>query len=159
MQFYCGIEVNKDTRDDFLTHAPSQILEKIFEYLDYCAGDVQVTHAVYAKAFPAFLAACPSPVSLAGILTMGSSFLTVNNDWESYLHRAENKFRELEEKIKKRLGCLAEVARDKIKDNSWKEDVWLSQLDWTEKIARASRGVEGPPPKVSYLGCSTPLFR
>jgi len=33
--------------------------------------------------------------------------------------------------LKRRLVELAEQADDRMKDQSWKDDPWLSQLDWT----------------------------
>ena len=75
-------------------------------------------------------------------MTMGSSFLSVNGSWKEYLKSAENKFRELEESVKDKLKELAEVARQRMEDESWKDDVWLSQLDWSEKVPGKSRGVD-----------------
>jgi DNA polymerase gamma 1 len=46
-------------------------------------------------------------VSFSGILTMGSSFLPVNEEWETYLENAERTYRNLEEGVKKRLVNLA----------------------------------------------------
>ncbi|KAL5490571.1 MIP1 [Sanghuangporus weigelae] len=143
-KLHCGIEIEKEIRDDFMTYSREEIAEGIHDYLDYCASDVGVTHAVYKKVFPDFLQACPSPVSFAGVMTMGSSFLTVNDQWEKYLHKAESVYRELNEKIRNRLLALAEQARELLADGRWKDDVWLSQLDWTPKIAGKSRGIDVP---------------
>jgi DNA polymerase gamma 1 len=140
-RLHCGIEMEKDTRDDFMTHSPAQIREDIHTYLSYCAHDVFVTHAVFKKVLPDFLAACPHPVSFAGILTMGSSFLTVDESWKTYLENAERKYREMEEKVKKRLIELANEAKGMMESGRWKGDAWLSQLDWSPKVASKSRGV------------------
>ncbi|KZS96476.1 hypothetical protein SISNIDRAFT_483033 [Sistotremastrum niveocremeum HHB9708] len=141
-KLHCGIEIDKTVRNDLMTHSPSQILDDIRTYLSYCATDVSTTHAVFTRVLPAFLTACPNPVSFAGVLTMGSSFLSVNGTWKEYLKAAENKFRELEESVKDALKELAEVARQRMEDESWKDDVWLSQLDWSEKVPGKSRGVD-----------------
>ncbi|TBU23909.1 gamma DNA-directed DNA polymerase [Dichomitus squalens] len=140
-KLHCGIEVDKGARDDFLSETREAILEDIHTYLDYNATDVEVTHAVFAKTLTAFLAACPSPVSFAGILTMGSSLLTVNEEWEAYLANAERAYKELEDRIKKRLIELAQQAKTMMENGKWKEDVWLAQLDWSPKVAGKSRGV------------------
>ncbi|TFY78611.1 hypothetical protein EWM64_g5396, partial [Hericium alpestre] len=140
-KLHCDIEVDKGIRNDFMTHSPADILANVQDYLNYCAQDVAVTHAVYAKVLPAFLVACPSPVSFAGILSMGSSFLTVNEEWEKYLENAERTYRELEDKVKKRLTDLAYEAKDLMRGDRWKDDVWLSQFDWTPKVANKSRGI------------------
>ncbi|TDL27638.1 gamma DNA-directed DNA polymerase [Rickenella mellea] len=150
-KLHCNIEMDKEIRNDFMTHTPAEILANVHDYLDYCANDVHVTHSVFAAVLPQFLAACPNPVSFAGILTMGSSFLTVDQEWEAYLEKAEGKYRELEEDIKKRLLALAEKAKDMVVDESWRNDEWLSQLDWTPKVPGKSRGVEPPPKQVAKL--------
>ena len=83
---------------------------------------------------------------------MGSSFLTVNEQWEEYLRRAENTYQDMEENIRKRLLSLAEEAKLLMGTESWKNDDWLSQMDWAPKVAGKSRGFEVPKRKeVRYL--------
>ncbi|KAG6861646.1 hypothetical protein C0995_013648 [Termitomyces sp. Mi166 len=144
-KLHCNIDVNKDVRDDFMKLTPDEIRDNITEYLEYCASDVDVTHRVYVAALPEFFAGCPHPVSFAGIWTMGSSFLTVNDEWEFYIQRAEAVYREMEEGVKVKLKTLAEEAKLLMDDEEkWKDDTWLSQLDWTPKVAGKSRGVIPP---------------
>ncbi|KAG6829851.1 hypothetical protein H0H92_003294 [Tricholoma furcatifolium] len=146
-KLHCGIDVDKEIRSDFLKLTPEEIRNNVTDYLGYCADDVDITHRVYASALPEFLNGCPHPVSFAGILTMGSSFLTVNEEWESYIHRAESVYREMEEGVKTKLKSLAEEAKSLMDgDERWKDDVWLSQLDWTPKVAGKSRGIVPPEP-------------
>ncbi|KAG1748455.1 DNA polymerase family A-domain-containing protein [Suillus paluster] len=140
-KLHCNIDMDKEIRNDFMKCTPEEILDNVHDYLNYCAQDVFVTHAVFSKVLPAFLDRCPSPVSFAGILAMGSSFLMVNESWEAYLADAERTYKELDGKVKRRLVELAEQAKDKMDDESWKDDPWLSQLDWTPKVAGKSRGV------------------
>ncbi|KAF7294449.1 POLAc domain-containing protein [Mycena kentingensis (nom. inval.)] len=142
----------KSTRDDFMKLPPSEILAGLSDYLTYCASDVQATHAIFAKILPAFFVQCPHPVSFAGILTMGSSLLCVDYNWENYLRKAEDVYTNLEKAIKTRLEELAQQAlslflTDPSKE-AWKDDVWLNQLDWTPKVAGKSRGVEPTEPVV-----------
>lgn len=140
-KLHCGIEMDKEIRNDFMTHSRQEIFDGIHDYLTYCASDVEVTHAVFAKVLPSFLTSCPSPVSFAGVLTMGSSFLTVNEEWERYIANAEGKYKELDDKVKVRLVELAHQAKDMMESEAWRSDVWLSQLDWTPKVAGKSRGI------------------
>lgn len=140
-KLYCNIDLDKETRDNFLTCSREAILADIQDHLAYCAHDVHVTHLVYAQVLPAFLERCPSSVSFAGVLTMGTSFLTVNEAWEEYLLNAERTYQELEGKVKKHLVDLAEQAIGMMQDGSWRDNPWLAQLDWTPKVARKSRGV------------------
>ncbi|KAJ3574982.1 hypothetical protein NP233_g1401 [Leucocoprinus birnbaumii] len=144
---HCGVSMDKEIRSDFMTSTPQDIRDNIHDYLDYCSSDVDVTHRVYAVTLPAFLQACPHPVTFAGILEMGSSFLTVNQEWERYLERAEGLYREMEEGIKQKLRDIAEGARTFLDTpDAWQDDPWLSQLDWTPKVAKKSRGVFPPAP-------------
>lgn len=140
-KLYCNIDLDKEIREDFMSSSREAILAHIQDYLGYCADDVYVTHQVFAQVLPAFLERCPSPVSFAGILTMGTSFLTVNESWEEYLRNAERTYQELEGKVKKHLVDLAEEAKDMMQSGSWRDNPWLSQLDWTPKVAKKSRGV------------------
>ena len=139
-KLHCNIDMDKGIRDDFLVLSREDILGNIQDYLNYCGNDVYVTHAVFSRVLPEFLKACPSPVSFAGILTMGSSFLTVNESWEEYLENAEKTYRELEENVKGRLVQLAQEAKELMVGDRWKGDVWLEQLDWTPKTVKESRG-------------------
>ncbi|KIJ11720.1 hypothetical protein PAXINDRAFT_181805 [Paxillus involutus ATCC 200175] len=140
-KLYCDIDVDKEIRGDFMKASREDIVADIHDYFNYCANDVYVTHQVFSQVLPAFLERCPSPVSFAGILTMGSSFLTVNESWEEYLRNAERTYHDLEVKVKRHLAYLAEEAKDMMEDGSWKESPWLAQLDWTPKVAGKSRGV------------------
>ena len=140
-RLHCGIEVNKEIRDDFMTLSREQILDNAQDYLNYCGDDVYVTHAVFSRVLPEFLKACPSPVSFAGILTMGSSFLTVNESWERYIENAERVYKDLEKNVRGRLVQLAHQAKELMVGDKWKGDVWLEQLDWTPKTAKESRGI------------------
>ena len=143
-KLHCDIEMDKEIRNDFMTQNPETIRQGIQDYLHYCAEDVFVTHSVYSHVLPEFLIVCPSPVSFAGILTMGSSFLTVNESWEKYLRDAERTYRDLEDKVKTKLIDFATEAKGLMETGGWKDDVWLSQLDWTPKIAGVSRGILSP---------------
>ncbi|EEB93410.1 hypothetical protein MPER_07935, partial [Moniliophthora perniciosa FA553] len=150
-KLHCNIDISKEIRGDFMTATPEEIRTDITDYLAYCAGDVDVTHNVYRKVLPGFLNACPHPVSFAGVLTMGSGFLPVNEQWEAYLERAEGVWQALEKKVRDGLEKLARSAmeaypvavpgEDNIANEGWRNDVWLSQLDWTPKIAGKTRGV------------------
>lgn len=136
---HCGYPVDKSVRDRFgddsIKHA-SQIHSELHQLLSYCADDVRVTHDVYAKVFPLFLESCPHPATLSGVLSMGSSFLPVDQSWKEYLRNAEETYREMDVAVKKALRLLAEKLRA---EGEPKEgDPWASQLDWSPKNARWS---------------------
>lgn len=140
-KLHCDIDVDKHIREDFLVLSREDIRDNVQDYLNYCGNDVYVTHAVFSRVLPEFLKACPNPVSFAGILTMGSSFLTVNESWEKYIENAEKAYKDLAESVKERLVQLAQEAKELMVGEKWKGDVWLEQLDWTPKVAKESRGI------------------
>ena len=58
--------------------------------MQYCAEDVFYTHEVLQKVLPLFLNRCPHPVTLAGMLEMGSAYLPVNHSWEEFIGTQRN---------------------------------------------------------------------
>ncbi|KAG7445742.1 uncharacterized protein BT62DRAFT_950592 [Guyanagaster necrorhizus] len=161
-KLYCSIDLSKEIRDDFLTCTPEEILANLSDYISYCASDVNVTHQVYTKVFPGFSKNCPHPVSFAGILTMGSGFLPVNQEWEAYLERSEGLWNKMSKGVKDGLESLA---REAVKnhpvgaeggEDKWKDDPWLSQLDWTPKVVGKTRGVFPPEAEVEPPAKSQP---
>jgi DNA polymerase gamma 1 len=152
-KLHCNIKVDKDIRNDLISREPDHIRDNLVDFLDYCAIDVQTTFQVYSVTLPAFLSACPHPVSFAGMLIMGSPFLTVDENWEEYLRKADGVYHEMEEKVEAKLKRLAEEARNLMDDEEekWKSDPWLSQLDWTPKVAGKSRGVLPPQQQQVWL--------
>jgi len=151
-KLHCGIELDKEIRSDFMISTPQEIRDNIHDYLDYCCSDVDVTHRIYAVTLPAFLQACPHPVSFSGVLEMGSSFLTVNQEWERYLERAESIYRQMEEGVKQKLKEIAEGARCFVDTPEvWKQDPWLNQLNWTPKVAGKSRGIVPQVGRLAYF--------
>ncbi|ORX39640.1 DNA polymerase family A-domain-containing protein [Kockovaella imperatae] len=133
---HCGYAVDKSVRERFgdesITHA-SQLRDELQDLLQYNADDVKITHDVYTKVFPLFRESCPHPASFAGILPMGTSFLPVDQSWQTYLKNAEELYRKMEESVKSGLKLLAERVREKGPQD---DDPWLSQLDWSPKKAR-----------------------
>ena len=140
-KLYCGIEMDKSKRVELMYSHPHEIRRDMQDYISYCVEDVSVTHSVFKQTIPLFRSSCPSPVTMAGILTMGSSFLPVNESWSEYVRHAEAKYRELDRAVKFRLEELAELARGLMDGDAWKEDPWLSQLDWTPKRPQKRRKV------------------
>ncbi|KAF8306703.1 hypothetical protein DL93DRAFT_2232500 [Clavulina sp. PMI_390] len=136
---YCGIDMNKEPRGDFMKLTPEEIFSDLDSYITYCAQDVFVTHSVFTKVLPLFFKQCPHPVSFAGMAVMGSSFLPVNETWQEYIQKAESTYRASEAAILSALRDLAIAARELFTSGDWQNDPWLSQLDWTPKSVRQNR--------------------
>lgn len=143
-KLHCDIDVDKSVRDYFASEDRNEILDSYQDLMNYCSNDVLVTHKVFKAVLPAFLQACPNPVSFAGVLHMGNSFLPVDESWKQFLERAEGLYNKLTSQVEKELHDLAEEARRNmfLKDPQQPDkflhetDPWLSQLDWTLKKAR-----------------------
>lgn len=163
-KLHCNIDISKEIRNDFMTATPAEILENLSDYLGYCASDVDVTHQVYRKVLPDFLENCAHPVSFAGMLTMGSGFLPVNEKWEEYIERAEGIYQKMERQVKSSLAVLAQEAMERStkEDMESVDDVWLSQLDWTPKTVGKTRGVgisEEEPSSASTKVTTSPIIK
>ncbi|KAL0089800.1 DNA polymerase family A-domain-containing protein [Phycomyces blakesleeanus] len=143
-KFYCKIEADKQPRSYFECGNLEDIQENFDQLMEYCAQDVDMTHKIYKHVFPRFIENCPHPVSFAGMLQMGNSFLPVNEKWEKYLARSSEKHRELEDLLDIKLRDLAEKARVLVDTpEEWQKDPWLSQLDWT--VNPRQRKLKGQP--------------
>lgn len=75
--------------------------------MQYCCNDVQCTHELSRSLFPLFQEHCPHPVTLAGMLEMGSAYLPVDEQWDKYVHNCEQVYNEILREIKERLMGLA----------------------------------------------------
>jgi DNA polymerase gamma 1 len=150
-QFHCGVAIDKARREEFGVLNREGVVEKLNDLLDYCAADVDITHRVYRKVFPAFLTTCPHPVSFAALRHLSSEILPVNKTWESYIANAEATYQKLSEGVVERLVKLAEKAL-KVKDKPEKHqnDPWLSQLDWSGQEIKMVKGKKkDDPPRLA----------
>ncbi|XP_053320957.1 DNA polymerase subunit gamma-1 [Spea bombifrons] len=125
-----GPPLEKEARDLFVKGSMKDIRADFQELMKYCALDVQATHEVFQEVFPLFMERCPHPVTLAGMLEMGVSYLPVNQNWEKYLDEAHSTYDELQKEMKKSLMNLASNACHLLNGDAYKEDPWLWDLDW-----------------------------
>lgn len=149
-QFHCGITLDKERRELFGELDRKGILERYEELLDYCAADVEVTHKVYRKVFPAFVETCPHPVSFAALRHLSAEILPVNETWQTYIESAEGTYTKLSETVQQRLVQLAEEAlKIKGEPTQYENDPWLKQLDWSGqeiKMTKPKKKGEEPQP-------------
>ncbi|KAK3847923.1 MAG: DNA polymerase family A-domain-containing protein [Linnemannia gamsii] len=142
-KFHCGINMDKAPRNILVEATEIGLIQENFQDLmSYCGQDVVATHRVYQQTFPKFLETCPHPVSFAGMLQMGSSFLTVNEGWTAYVKRCNKMYREMAENVESKLMLLAQNALDNFERDPefFKGDPWLSQLDWNLPPRRWKEG-------------------
>ncbi|KAF9904325.1 DNA-directed DNA polymerase gamma mip1 [Linnemannia zychae] len=142
-KFHCGINMDKAPRDLLVEATDIGLIQGNFQDLmTYCGQDVVATHKVYQQTLPKFLETCPHPVSFAGMLQMGSSFLTVNEGWTAYVKRCNKMYTEMAENVESKLMLLAKNALDSFERDPefFRSDPWLSQLDWTLPQRRWKEG-------------------
>nr|XP_045002261.1 DNA polymerase subunit gamma-1 isoform X1 [Jaculus jaculus] len=125
-----GPPLEKEPREMFVKGNMKDIRENFQDLMQYCARDVWATYEVFQQQLPLFLERCPHPVTLAGMLEMGVSYLPVNQNWERYLAEAQSTYEELQREMKKSLMDLANDACQLLVGERYKEDPWLWDLEW-----------------------------
>ncbi|XP_022834813.1 DNA polymerase subunit gamma-1, mitochondrial [Spodoptera litura] len=130
-KLYCGTPVDKQTRDIFVDGTMEDVHENFQELMQYCANDVVATHEVLKELLPLFLHRFPHPVTLAGMLELGSAYLPVNSNWLQYIDSAETVFEDLKLESRQVLSMKADEACSMLNDNSYKKDLWMWDQDWS----------------------------
>ncbi|CAL9697294.1 unnamed protein product [Knipowitschia caucasica] len=125
-----GPPLQKEARDIFVKGSMRDVRSNFQELMQYCALDVQATHQVFVEQLPLFMERCPHPVTLAGMLEMGVSYLPVNQNWDRYLEDSQDTYEELQREMKKSLMTLADDACQLLQNERYKEDPWLWDLEW-----------------------------
>lgn len=125
-----GQPLEKEARELFVKGSMNDIRNNFQELMTYCALDVQATHEVFQEQLPLFLKRCPHPVTFAGMLEMGVSYLPVNQNWERYVDEAQLTYEELQKEMKKSLMNLADNACQLLHEDRYKDDPWLWDLEW-----------------------------
>lgn len=140
-----GPPLEKEPRELFVKGSMKDVRENFQDLMQYCAQDVWATYEVFQQQLPLFLERCPHPVTLAGMLEMGVSYLPVNQNWERYLAEAQSTYEELQREMKKSLMDLANDACQLLSGERYKDDPWLWDLEWDlqefkqKKVKRVKR--------------------
>ncbi|KAF2669874.1 DNA polymerase gamma [Microthyrium microscopicum] len=146
-QFHCGVTIDKAKREYFGELDRKGVVEKLDELLDYCAADVDITHRVYRKVFPAYLETCPHPVSFAALRFLSTEILPVNKGWEAYIKNTEATYMKLSDGVQERILKLCDKAlKLRNKPVKYQDDPWLSQLDWTGQEIKMVKGEKKDDP-------------
>ncbi|XP_009572608.1 PREDICTED: DNA polymerase subunit gamma-1, partial [Fulmarus glacialis] len=125
-----GEPLEKEARELFVKGTMADIRSHFQDLMSYCARDVQATHEVFQEQLPLFMERCPHPVTFAGMLEMGVSYLPVNGNWKRYLDDAHGIYEELQKEMKKSLMNLANDACQLLHEDRYKDDPWLWDLEW-----------------------------
>ncbi|KAG8516326.1 DNA polymerase subunit gamma-1, partial [Galemys pyrenaicus] len=139
-----GPPLEKEPRELFVRGSMKDIRENFQDLMAYCARDVWATCEVFRQQLPLFLERCPHPVTLAGMLEMGVSYLPVNQNWERYLEEAQSTYEELQREMKKSLMDLANDACLLLSG-----DRWLSP--WAGPVGAEGLALGRPEPRPGGL--------
>ncbi|XP_050546618.1 DNA polymerase subunit gamma-1, mitochondrial [Daktulosphaira vitifoliae] len=132
-KLYCKSELSKSDRDIFVKGSLKDIINNFQNLMTYCANDVKATSQVLYKLWPLFCERFPHPVTLAGILELGTSYLPVNSNWKRYLDTSNEIYEDLNIESKFLLSQQANQACQLMYNDNFKKDVWLWDQDWTSK--------------------------
>ncbi|XP_032663546.1 DNA polymerase subunit gamma-1, mitochondrial isoform X2 [Odontomachus brunneus] len=138
-KLYCGYEISKQLREIFVEGTLQDVKDNFNMLMTYCAADAVATHNVLAKVFPLFQERFPHPVTLAGMLELGSAYLPVNFNWQRYLKEAEGTFDDLNYEVKFTLAQKARDACQLMHGEKYKEDLWMWDQDWSTQTLKLKK--------------------
>ncbi|KAI4486167.1 hypothetical protein M0802_012510 [Mischocyttarus mexicanus] len=130
-KLYCGENINKEQRNVFVEGSLDDIREQFNDLMYYCASDVLATHRVLHKLFPIFQERFPHPVTFAGMLELGCTYLPVNSNWQRYLEEAESTYEDLNYESKVILTKRADAVCKLMHNEKYKENLWMWDQDWS----------------------------
>lgn len=130
-KLYCGIELNKEFRNVFVKGTLKDVREDFESLMTYCAHDVVATYKVLCQVFPIFEERFPHPVTLAGMLELGTAYLPTNSNWFKYLNESETMFENLNSETKSILAKRANDVCQLMHNEKYKEDLWMWNEDWS----------------------------
>ncbi|XP_021943880.2 DNA polymerase subunit gamma-1 isoform X1 [Folsomia candida] len=137
---YCkGEVINKDERNIFVKGTLQDVRDNFQSLALYCAKDVRATHEILQHLLPSFYERFPHPVTLCGMLEMGTTYLPINQNWVSYMNSSEEVFKQSENEVKSILVQKANDALKLLENERYKTDPWLWDLDWKISKKRSSK--------------------
>lgn len=139
-KFHCDKELSKESRDLFVKGNLNDIRNNFQTLVQYCALDTFATYEIFKKIWKPFNEKFPHPISLAGTLEMSTSYLPVNiNNWSRYLENSQETFDDLQCEL---TSCLRQTVNDacrEIKNENYKNNPWLWNLDWSTTSVKESK--------------------
>ena len=134
-KLYCDKDLDKTTRDIFVTGTHSDVQAQFQSLTTYCANDVIATFNVLKSVWELYNERFPSPVTLAGMFEMASCFIPTNKNWQRYIDESDRKFFSMQKEIQHVLSNLADdtLLKYHLDKSKTESDPWMSQLDWSTK--------------------------
>ena len=131
VNLYCKKTLKKEPRNIFVQGNLQDIRDNLEELIDYCSRDTEATYDVFKVVYPMYKERFPHPVSLAGMLELGTSYLPVNSNWRRFIDDSEFIYDELENESKMILVQRANNACKLLHNDDYKKDLWLWSQDWS----------------------------
>ncbi|KAL4706437.1 hypothetical protein ACJJTC_010920 [Scirpophaga incertulas] len=138
-KLYCGSLIDKATRDIFVEGTMQDVQDNFQVLMSYCANDVVATHNILKNLLPLFLERFPHPVTLAGMLELGSAYLPVNSNWLQYIDSAETVFEDLKLESRQLLSQKADEACRLMANDRYKKDLWMWDQDWSTQTLKLKK--------------------
>lgn len=136
-RLYCGgSRISKEERNIFVEGTLKDVREDFQNLMNYCSNDVEATYRILQKLFPLFKGRFPHPVTLAGMLEIGSAYLPVNKNWLRYINEADLAYEDLNIEAKYHLARRADEACSLLKDEQYKNHLWLWDEDWSTQALK-----------------------
>ncbi|XP_050298429.1 DNA polymerase subunit gamma-1, mitochondrial isoform X2 [Anthonomus grandis grandis] len=148
---YCGKKLSKETRNIFVEGTLTDIKENFQNVMSYCSTDVKATYEILKELFPLFLNRFPHPVTLAGMLELGTAYLPVNQNWNRYVADSEQSFEDLENEGRILLARRADQACQLLHNEEYKKDLWLWDEDWEVKDIKMKNELKPKKVAISKL--------
>ncbi|XP_005179794.2 DNA polymerase subunit gamma-1, mitochondrial [Musca domestica] len=143
-RLYCGGKpIDKEERNIFVEGTLQDVRQEFQSLMTYCSNDVAATHRILQKLFPLFEERFPHPVTLAGMLEMGSAYLPVNKNWLRYINESDLAYEDLSIEAKYHLASRADEACSLMEGEKYKNNLWLWDEDWSTQELKMKK----PPSK------------
>ncbi|XP_045778777.1 DNA polymerase subunit gamma-1, mitochondrial [Maniola jurtina] len=140
-KLYCGAAIDKESRDVFVEGSLEDVRGDFQRLMKYCAADVIATHNVLRELLPLFLQRFPHPVTLAGMLELGSAYLPVNSNWQQYIDSAETVFEDLKLESRQILSAKADETCRLMENQAYKDDLWMWDQDWSTQTLKLKKNI------------------
>ncbi|XP_055913074.1 DNA polymerase subunit gamma-1, mitochondrial [Eupeodes corollae] len=140
-RLYCGQELAKEARQIFVTGTLQDVKEDFQNLMNYCSSDVLATKNVLKQLYPMFCDRFPHPVTLAGMLELGSAYLPVNSNWSRYIEECNLTYEDLDIESKYHLSKRADAACQLMNGERYKQDLWMWDEDWSTQNIKMKRTI------------------
>ncbi|XP_055389575.1 DNA polymerase subunit gamma-1, mitochondrial [Condylostylus longicornis] len=141
-KLYCKKDLQKEEREIFVKGTLNDVWENLETLINYCSSDVVATQDVFRQLFPLFKNRFPHPVTLAGMLEIGSAYLPVNENWNRYIEEADLTYMDLDIEGKYHLEKRANEACQLMHNKDYEKDLWMWDQDWSTTTLKMKKGTK-----------------